>query len=49
MQRFRQGNPDQVVRLWRSMPFSPRRLARGWMPPHPRPCVRREWYPKTCG
>lgn len=33
-----------VVRRWASKPFTPRRLAWGWMPPHPSLYVRREWY-----
>lgn len=34
-------NIDQVVRLWRSGPYSRSRLAYGWMPPHPTFYLRR--------
>ncbi len=40
----RKDNPDQVVRYWRSGVFSGRRLAWGWMPPHPTLYVRRDVY-----
>ncbi len=33
---------DRVIRHWRSGTFSPGRLARGWMPPHPTLFVRRD-------
>jgi glycosyltransferase len=33
---------DRVVRWWRSEPYRPGLLARGWMPPHPTLYVRRE-------
>ena len=33
---------DRVVRFWRSKPFNPKSLVRGWMPPHPTVFVRRE-------
>jgi len=33
--------PGQVVRHWRAGRFSPGRLARGWMPPHPTLFLRR--------
>lgn len=49
LQYVRQDNPNQVVRHWRSTPFSPRRLAWGWMPPHPTLYVRREWYARIGG
>lgn len=32
---FRQGNPEQIVRRYRSDRFRPERLAWGWMPAHP--------------
>lgn len=35
-------DPDQVVRYWRSGTYSPSRLNRGWMPPHPTLYLRRE-------
>lgn len=33
--------PEQVFRYWKSEPFDPRSLRRGWMPPHPTLYVRR--------
>lgn len=36
------GNTSKVIRRWRSGAFSPQRLARGWMPPHPTLFVRRD-------
>ena len=42
----RKDNPDQVVRYWQSGMFSKRRLAWGWMPPHPTLYVRRHMYQK---
>jgi len=41
--------PDKVVRHWRSRPFTPDLLRRGWMPPHPTLYVRREWYERVGG
>ena len=35
------ANPARVVRRWRSGEFTPERLARGWMPPHPTLFLRR--------
>lgn len=35
-------DPDRVIRHWRSGSYTPRKLARGWMPPHPTLFVRRE-------
>jgi glycosyltransferase len=39
--------PERVIRRWRSGAYDPRRLARGWMPPHPTLFLRRsvieEW------
>lgn len=45
----KQQDPSQVVRHWKSSPFSARRLAWGWMPPHPTLYVRREWYGRIGG
>jgi hypothetical protein len=45
----RKDNTEQVVRYWKSAPFTPRRLAWGWMPPHPTLYVRREWYERIGG
>lgn len=35
------ADPTRVVRHWRAGPFSPQKLRRGWMPPHPALFVRR--------
>jgi glycosyltransferase len=40
----RSANPARVVRMWRAGEFSPRKLAWGWMPPHPTFYVRRRVY-----
>lgn len=42
-------NTSLVVRHWVSSPFTSRRLAWGWMPPHPTLYVRREWYERIGG
>lgn len=34
-------NTSQVIRRWRSGAYTPERLARGWMPPHPTLFLRR--------
>ena len=34
-------NPSQVLRYWRSGTYHPRKLAWGWMPPHPTLYLRR--------
>lgn len=39
----------RVIRYWRSSPFARRKLAWGWMPPHPTLYVRREWYERVGG
>ena len=44
LQYVRRVDGEQVVRHWRAGRFSPRKLAWGWMPPHPTLYVRREWY-----
>jgi len=36
------ADPDRIVRRWRSGAYTPRKLARGWMPPHPTLYLRRE-------
>lgn len=36
------SDPGKVIRRWVSGEFSPRKLARGWMPPHPTLYLRRE-------
>ena len=45
----RQHDISQVVRQWRSAPFSPGDLEWGWMPPHPTLYVRRQWYERIGG
>lgn len=42
LQYVKKDSPDQVVRHWTSSAASPRRLAWGWMPPHPALYVRRD-------
>ena len=49
LQYVRKDDLGRVVRHWRSAPFSPRRLAWGWMPPHPTLYVRRAWYEQLGG
>jgi glycosyltransferase involved in cell wall biosynthesis len=49
LQYVRQKDTTQVVRLWRSGSFTPRKMAWGWMPPHPTLYVRREWYGRIEG
>ncbi len=36
------SNTDKIVRRWRSGPYDPDLLKRGWMPPHPTLYLRRE-------
>jgi glycosyltransferase involved in cell wall biosynthesis len=43
------SDSERVVRHWRAGNFSARRLAWGWMPPHPTLYVRREWYERIGG
>lgn len=49
LQYVSKSNTAQVVRQWCSSPFTPRRLAWGWMPPHPTLYVRRQWYERIGG
>lgn len=49
LQYVRKDDTARVVRHWKSSPFSPARLRRGWMPPHPTLYVRREWYERIGG
>ena len=49
LQYVQKGDTRKVVRYWQSAPFSPRMLAKGWMPPHPTLYVRREWYQRIGG
>ena len=45
----KQSDTSAVVRHWQSSPYSARRLAWGWMPPHPTLYVRRERYERIGG
>ena len=38
------GKDGKIIRHWKSKEFSPSRLRRGWMPPHPTLYVRKSWY-----
>jgi glycosyltransferase involved in cell wall biosynthesis len=40
----RKDNCDQVIRYWQAGSFSRRKLAWGWMPPHPTLYLRRQVY-----
>lgn len=37
-------DPTRVLRYWHADRFTPSRLRRSWMPPHPTLYVRRSWY-----
>lgn len=43
------SDPDKIVRHWAAGTYSRRKLARGWMPPHPTLFVRREVIEKFGG
>ena len=43
------SDPNRVIRRWRSGSFSPRKLAWGWMPPHPTLFLRRSLYEQIGG
>lgn len=45
----RKEAPERVVRTWRAGQFTPVRLARGWMPPHPTFYARRSTYEELGG
>jgi glycosyltransferase len=49
LQYVSKNNSAHLVRHWGSSPYTPRRLAWGWMPPHPTLYVRREWYERIGG
>lgn len=49
LQYVRKDDLDRVVRHWQSSSFSDRKLAWGWMPPHPTLYVRRAWYERVGG
>jgi len=38
------SEPDKIIRYWKAGDFSPHKLKRGWMPPHPTLYVRRSVY-----
>lgn len=44
-----QADTGRVIRYWRAGPYHPRRLARGWMPPHPTLYLRRDLYERHGG
>jgi len=44
LQYVSKKNADTVVRSWTARDFSPARLKRGWMPPHPTLYVRKSCY-----
>lgn len=41
-----QQNTNKILRYWKSQPYKPELLNRGWMPPHPTIFMRREVYEK---
>ncbi|MEW6037058.1 MAG: glycosyltransferase family 2 protein [Pseudomonadota bacterium] len=49
LQYVSKDDTSKVIRHWRSASFTPRRLARGWMPPHPTLYVRRSVYERLGG
>lgn len=49
LQYVRREDTAAVVRHWKSSTYSARRLAWGWMPPHPTFYLRREWYKRIGG
>lgn len=49
LQYVQEDDPSRVIRHWRAGEFSRRRLAWGWMPPHPSLYVRRSWYDRIGG
>lgn len=49
LQYVQQNDPSRVIRHWQAGEFSRRRLAWGWMPPHPSLYVRRSWYERIGG
>jgi len=38
------NDTDRIIRKWRSGPYTPESLRRGWMPPHPTLYLRRTVY-----
>jgi glycosyltransferase involved in cell wall biosynthesis len=43
------SDPDRIIRRWRAGSFSSRKLAWGWMPPHPTLYLRRSLYEQVGG
>jgi glycosyltransferase involved in cell wall biosynthesis len=43
------ADPTCVIRYWKSGPYHPERLRRGWMPPHPTLYLRREVFDRWGG
>ena len=43
------SDPDQIIRRWETKPFTPERLKRGWMPPHPTLYLIKSWYNRLGG
>lgn len=39
-----QDNAEKTVRYWKSAPFSPEMLRKGWMPPHPTLYLKKQIY-----
>lgn len=44
-----QDSEERLIRHWKTSEFSPARLKRGWMPPHPTLYIRPAWYQKIGG
>lgn len=44
LQYVSRDHPARIIRHWATAPFTPARLKRGWMPPHPTLYVRRSVY-----
>jgi glycosyltransferase involved in cell wall biosynthesis len=42
----RAGGDNHLIRMWKSRPFQPKLLSRGWMPAHPTLLLKREVYKK---
>jgi glycosyltransferase len=49
LQYVHRNDVSRVIRHWRSAPFTPTKLARGWMPPHPTLYVRSSVYERLGG
>lgn len=42
LQYVAKNDPPRIIRHWKAGPYSPAKLARGWMPPHPTLFLRKE-------